>query len=187
MKIILCLLLLFSLFSVQNIYGQGCSDAGFCTMGALKPDQHLKKANNLRLRSIEISQYVGCTKFDDYICATTIEGNVGIGKRNTVQVKIPYMYIYSYLQNVHGLGDISLGFTRQLFQKDNWQLSGTLGAKIATNNSNKVTREGLPLPMYQQTSLGTHDIVLGFSLLSKGWLIATGFQQPLINQNKNVQ
>jgi hypothetical protein len=38
--------------------------------------------------------------------------------------------------------------------------------------------------MYYQQSLGTYDLVLGLSFLSKKWLIATGLQYSL-NSNKN--
>lgn len=169
------------------VYAQGCSDAGFCTMGAMKPDQHLKTKQIAKLMSVEVSQYVARTKFEDYIAATTIEANVGVGKnnKNMVQIKVPYMMTFNFLENTQGLGDISLSYSRPLVQKSAFQVSGTLGAKIPTNRANKRTDEGLPLPMYHQTSLGTYDFVAGFSLLSKGWLIATGVQLPLINNNQN--
>lgn len=168
-------------------YPQGCSDAGFCTMGAMKPDQHLKVNHVAKLLSMEVSQYVARTKFEDYIAATTIEANIRLGKsnQNAVQIKLPYMMTFNRLQNTQGLGDISLSYTRTLTQKEKVQISATLGAKIPTNHANKKTTDGLPLPMYHQTSLGTYDLVAGFSLLSKGWLIATGVQLPLINVNKN--
>ncbi len=168
-------------------YPQGCSDAGFCTMGAMKPDQHLKTQRIARLMSMEVSQYVGRTKFEDYIFATNIEANIGIGSgnKNTIQLKLPYMFVVNRLENTQGLGDISLSYTRGLIQNEKLQLSATLGGKIPTNHANKSTSEGLPLPMYHQTSLGTYDLVAGISLLSKGWLIATGLQMPLININQN--
>ena len=168
-------------------YTQGCSDAGFCTMGAMKPDQHLKTRALPKLLSMEVSQYVARTKFEDYVCATTIEANFGLGKsnKNTLQVKLPYMMVFNYLQNTRGLGDISLSYTRALYQKEHLQISGTLGAKIPTNHANKTTDTGLPLPMYHQTSLGTYDAVAGLSILFKGWLFATGYQQPLLNENYN--
>jgi hypothetical protein len=40
-------------------FSQGCSDAGFCTMGAMKPDQPFNKKIEVRLRSMEISFYRG--------------------------------------------------------------------------------------------------------------------------------
>ena len=63
--------LLFFLFacclSKLPISAQGCSDAGFCTMGAMKPDQHFNRRVQIKLRSIEVAQYVGLTRFDDVV------------------------------------------------------------------------------------------------------------------------
>lgn len=168
-------------------YPQGCSDAGFCTMGAMKPDQHLKVARFAKLMSMEVSQYVARTKFEDYIAATTIEANISLGRgnKNVVQIKLPYMMTFNHLENSQGLGDISLSYSRPLVQNEKMQVSATIGGKIPTNHANKQTSYGLPLPMYHQTSLGTYDFVAGVSLLSRGWLIATGLQLPLVNNNRN--
>lgn len=187
MKTVFLCAMLFLFITPLLVKAQGCSDAGFCTMGAMKPDQHLKTKTVAKLLSIEISQYVARTKFEDYICATTIEANIGLGagNKNIVQLKLPYMVIFNSLENTQGLGDLSLSYTRLLLKKEQMQVSGTLGAKIPTNHANKMTSYNLPLPMYHQTSLGTYDAIIGFSLLSKGWLIATGYQQPLINENRN--
>jgi len=61
-----CLLLL----SVM-VFSQGCSDAGFCTMGAMKPDQPYNKRLKIKLRSIEFSQYYGHTHFNNKIRVST--------------------------------------------------------------------------------------------------------------------
>ena len=67
--------LVFSLFVLSflffipttSVFSQGCSDAGFCTMGAMRPDQPFSKKLNIRLRSVSLTQYIGLTKFDDKI------------------------------------------------------------------------------------------------------------------------
>ncbi|TAE45979.1 MAG: hypothetical protein EAY69_09575 [Cytophagales bacterium] len=58
----LLLVIIFSQLSIVNLYAQGCSDAGFCTMGAMKPAQSFQKEKLLRVRGIEVSQYMGNTK-----------------------------------------------------------------------------------------------------------------------------
>ncbi len=40
-------------------FAQGCSDAGFCTMGAMKPDQDYSKKVDFKLRSLELNYYHG--------------------------------------------------------------------------------------------------------------------------------
>lgn len=168
-------------------YAQGCSDAGFCTMGAMKPNQPFSRKINVRLRSIEFSQYVGVNAIGDVIMSYTGDINIGLSSKYTVQVKVPYMIVLGRLANTNGLGDFSLSATRNLVAKEKYQINLTLGTKIPTNKGNITTEingKELPLPNYYQSSLGTYDIVAGISFITKRWLIATGYQQPL-NANGN--
>lgn len=163
---------------------QGCSDAGFCTMGAMKPDQPYSKRIAVKLQSAEISFYRGTTLLTPVIYVATADLNFSIKGKNTFQVKLPFQAITGRLANTQGMGDISLCFTRNVYRSDKFSLNLSLGTKIPTNNSDKSSDAGLPLPMYYQTSLGTYDIISGVSLINRKWLFATGIQIPL-NHNKN--
>ncbi|MFT7032107.1 MAG: hypothetical protein ACJA2S_000604 [Cyclobacteriaceae bacterium] len=175
------LLLLIALIACSFVsHSQGCSDAGFCTMGALKPDQGYSKKLSLRLRSIEFSQYIGVTRFKDVIYNYIADVTVGIGSKTTMQFKIPYAYVEGVLKNTNGVGDISLGLARNLVANESYQLNLTVGMKLPLGNSN-VKLEGKSLPMYYQPGLGTYDMVAGISIISKGWLLAAGYQQSLDN------
>jgi len=170
------------LFVCGLVRGQGCSDAGFCTMGAMRPNQSFSSKGVVKLRSIELLQYVGVTKFHDVILTSLADINIGIGKRGSAQLKLPYTFVSGPLANTNGLADISYSYTHVLLLKNNFQLLGTLGGKIATNDSDKENVDGRPLPMYYQTSLGTYDIVAGLSFITRKWLLAAGYQQAL-NEN----
>lgn len=174
------------LFLVQknSVFAQGCSDAGFCTMGAMRPDQPFSKKLNVRLRSVSLTQYIGLTKFDDTILSYVAEANVGISDKWQAQIKLPYTFVKGPLANTQGVGDISLSVTRAIIQKTEWQLNATLGAKIPTNNANFKNDTGLPLPMYYQSSLGTYDVIAGISFINKNFLFAAGIQHPF-NQVDN--
>ncbi|MCU0428910.1 MAG: hypothetical protein MUF42_02980 [Cytophagaceae bacterium] len=163
---------------------QGCSDAGFCTMGAMKPNQHFNKKVEVKLRAIELSAYAGINKIGDVITSYTADATIGLGKRNALQIKVPYFFVYGLLANTQGLSDVSVSATRTLWTKNNYQVSLTLGSKIPTNQGDKARSDGRPLPNYYQTSLGTYDGIAGISLLSRGWLIAAGYQMPF-NANQN--
>ena len=162
---------------------QGCSDAGFCTMGAMKPDQPYNKKIALKLRSMEFSFYRGSTTLTPIIYVATADLNFTLNSKNSFQVKLPYQAIEGRLANTNSLGDISLCLTRNIYTSDNFDLNLSLGSKIPTNNSDK-SINGLPLPMYYQTSLGSYDFITGLSLINRKWLFATGIQIPL-NQNNN--
>jgi hypothetical protein len=167
-----------------NGYSQGCSDAGFCTMGAMRPNQHYAKKSNLRLKSIEGGTYLGFTEFRDILFSALLDFNFAITPRTAFQIKLPYNYIYGPLGSNQGLGDISLSSTRNLINREKYQINFTAGGKIPTGVPNAKSEDGRPLPMYYQTTLGTYDIVFGLSLISKNWLFATGYQQAL-NQVEN--
>lgn len=185
------LLFLISLSFSFQLYSQGCSDAGFCTMGAMRPNQNYNKESSIKLRTIELNQYRGETTLTPIVWVTTLDVTVGINTRNFVQVKIPYQRIsgnltdFSNNKPVGGIGDISLSFTRNLIQKERYELHGTLGFKIPTNNSDIESEDGIDYHMYYQTSLGTFDMVAGAAIVTKNWLIATGYQLPFIHNNKN--
>lgn len=170
------LLLLFISFGTG--FGQGCSDAGFCTMGAMKPNQHFSSKVNLKLKSIEFGQYIGVTKFKDVILSYMVDANFALNQKTAIQFKLPYTFVSGFLANTHGLGDISISATRNILNRENFQINFTAGGKIPTNDANKKSH-GRPLPMYYQTSLGTYDIVFGLSFITKKWLFATGFQASL--------
>lgn len=176
-------LLIFSLIQ-QNCFSQGCSDAGFCTMGAMKPDQPFNKKVKLKLRTMEISFYRGTTSLTPIIYVATADMNFSLNNKTSFQVKVPYQAVQGRLANTSGMGDISLCLTRNIRSTDKSDINFSIGGKIPSNNSNKTSKEGNPLPMYYQTSLGTYDVIAGISLINRNWLFATGIQIPL-TRNKN--
>lgn len=182
MKIFL-LLTVISLASV-NALAQGCSDAGFCTMGAMKPDQPYNKRIAVKLRSMELSFYRGTTTLTPIIYVATADLNFSLNSTSSFQIKLPYQAVQGKLANTSGVGDISLCYTRSIYRSDYFDLNMSVGGKIPTNQSNKSVND-LPLPMYYQTSLGTYDFITGISMINRKWLLATGIQIPL-NQNKNA-
>ncbi|MBC7451321.1 MAG: hypothetical protein H7259_07505, partial [Cytophagales bacterium] len=148
----------------------------------MRPNQFFSSKNLIKLRSVEFVQYIGYTKFDDVIFTSLADINIGVGRKGSVQIKLPYTLVSGALGNTNGIGDISYAYTRSLITKPTYQLLTTLGGKIPTNNSDKLSSDGLP--MYYQTSLGTYDIVAGLSFITRNWLFAAGYQQPF-NQNKS--
>lgn len=149
-------------------------------MGAMKPDQEFSRKVQVKLRSIDISHYVARTRFEDIIQSTSLEFNVGFTEDLTAQVKVPYTWVRGNLNGwtSNGLGDISLSVSQTLVKKRKYSVVGTLGAKFPTNDSDIPLDNGRPLPMYFQTSLGTYDFIAGFSLISRGWLVAVAYQKP---------
>ena len=178
-------LFLFILASVHfDTFSQGCSDAGFCTMGAMKPDQPFNKKIKVKLRSMELSFYRGTTTLTPIVYVATADMNFSLNSKTTFQLKVPFQHVEGRLAKTSSLSDLSLCFTRNIYSSDQFDLNLSIGGKIPTNNSDFTANDGNALPMYYQTSLGTWDLISGISLINKHWLVATGIQIPL-NQNKN--
>src|SRR5688500_5998907 len=148
-------LFLFSTLSIcvltSNVtFSQGCSDAGFCTMGAMKPDQPFNKKLSLRLRSIEVSFYRGTTPLTPIIYVATADFNFYINSKTSFQIKLPYQAVQGRLAKTSGLGDISLCITRSILKRENFDVNFSIGGKIPSNTSSKDI-DNRPLPMYYQT------------------------------------
>lgn len=152
-------------------------------MGAMKPDQPFNKKLQLRLRSMEISFYRGTTTLTPVVYVATADLSFSLNTKTSFQVKLPYQAVTGSLAETSGLGDISLCLTRSIFASEKFDINFSLGSKLPTNDSDKDI-DGLPLPMYYQTSLGTYDLIAGISLITRKWLLATGIQHPF-NENGN--
>lgn len=146
-------------------------------MGAMKPDQAYNKNVNFKLRALEISQYQGQTTLSPVINVTTLDFTFGLSEKTSIQLKVPYQWVEGDLGSTSGLADISLSASTNLYSSDKFDINATLGTKIPTGNSNIDTERGFDYPMYYQVSLGSTDLIAGVSLISKGWLIAAGYQQ----------
>lgn len=169
---------------------QGCSDAGFCTMGAMKPDQPYSKQIDFKLRSIEFNYYHGKSLLSPIITVYTADMNFSINGDYSLQVKVPYQTVDGNLGKTAGIGDLSVSASRGFPLKNGYTAGITLGTKIATGKSNIENNDtsfgtGGDLPMYYQLSLGTYDLVLGGSLINEKWLFATGLQLPIVHNNQN--
>ena len=188
-KTIVILLVLFGTM-IPNVFGQGCSDAGFCTMGAMKPGQAYNKKVKIKLRSIEIGYYYGESTLTPIINVANIDAAISITKNLGMQIKVPYQWITGNFDENGGMGDISLSATQRVVDKEKFDINVTLGTKIPVNDANSKSTgknleasKGLALPMYHQTSLGSFDLIAGVSLLSSKWMFATGIQMALTQNN----
>jgi hypothetical protein len=188
-KLVLVITLIASSFVSHS---QGCSDAGFCTMGAMKPGQGYNKKLKVKLRSLEVSYYRGKSTLTPVIYVTNIDASLSLTDNLGVQIKIPYQQVKGNFDNTSGLGDISLSLTQRLVSSEKFDISATLGGKIPSNKSdlkssgvNRPLSKGLSLPMYYQTSLGSYDLVAGISLINKEWLFATGIQTALTSNDNS--
>lgn len=190
MRILVAAIFLLFAFTAQS---QGCSDAGFCTMGAMRPDQNYSKRIAIKLRSLELNFYRGTTTLTPIIYVGTIDFNIALNNDVSLQVKLPYQAVSGNLGENQGLGDISLSLTKSTDLLNDWGVNWTLGAKIPSNKSddevnNEFTHfQSVDFPMYYQVSLGSYDAVGGISMINEKWLFATGVQIALTENENHFQ
>jgi hypothetical protein len=175
----------FGLLLIYNLMAQGCSDAGVCSIGGLKgdgkQDQYISLNYQGSMGEMEVKYAV-----------PQLEALFRIGKRSGLQFKLPYIFIHGDLATTNGLGDLTAVFTHRYYDKNKWKLGLNAGVKIGVNNADKrntsfrylTTSYSLPMPY--QTSLGTHDLLIGLDAThNKKWIFGLGFQMPVYQFNNN--
>ncbi len=167
---------LFTLGSTYS-YGQGCSDAGFCTINSLKPNytDSSKNVNN----QFKIGAFYGKADNSISVYGSYLEYNRQLTKKFGIDVKLTTLAQNGNGISVFGLSDIFANANYMASEK----LKFTLGAKIPLSKANK-TSNNLPLPMDYQSSLGTFDLIFGIGYEIKKIQIVAAIQQPL-TQNDN--
>jgi hypothetical protein len=179
---LLCAQVLF--FSLQT-NAQGCSDSGFCTMGAFRPDQPDLRKAAVRLIAVEMTQHLGFTPFNDVIHSTFVDASFGIGNNGAFQVRLPaYTIIVGELETNRGWGDVFVNYSHSIINRPNFNINLVAGAKFATTAPTVESEDGLPLPLYRQVAFGSNDVNFGASLVNRNWTIAAGYQRAL-NQIDN--
>lgn len=160
------------------VQGQGCSDAGFCTVNSFKPndmDANVEYNNELKLG---ISY--GKADHSINILANYLEFRRQVNDKLGINTKLTTI-------NQSGNGVSSFGFS-DLFLSADYLLGAnatiTLGTKIPLSDGGK-TKNNLPLPMDYQSSLGTFDLILGFGYVIKKFQLVLALQQPLTQNNNS--
>ncbi|WP_461074563.1 hypothetical protein [Spirosoma flavus] len=162
-------------------FSQGCSDAGFCTIGALK--SHLKTDSTRQKLSFLLP--VGIGDQSVLIITPSLQYDRQLSSRWAIQTKLTANYAKGDLGQATGLGDLFLAGIYTLNGTSRWSTALTLGLKLPLTTSNGKSH-GYSLPMTYQSSLGTVDLIMGVSVNSTRWQLSVGWQQPLSGANANT-
>ena len=167
------LLILLTNFS----FGQGCSDAGFCTINSFKPNSSdsIKALNS----QFKIGAFFGKADNSISVYGNYLEYNRQLNEKFGLDLKLTTLAQNGNNISVFGLSDVFVNANYKASEK----LKITLGAKIPLSNANK-SLENLPLPMDYQASLGTFDLIFGIGYEIKKIQLVAAIQQPL-TQNDN--
>ena len=170
------------LFLSKASFAQGCSDAGFCTIG------HLKQASGEKVQakhqSISLLLPFGVGDESVFVFTPGIQYDNQLSERWSVQGKLTGNYASGNLGSATGAGDVVISSAYNFRSHSTWNTSVTIGAKLPLNQGD-LKENGRSLPMQYQSSLGTVDLITGISVNNDHWQFATGWQQPLSGINRN--
>ncbi|MCB9033723.1 MAG: hypothetical protein H6553_07790 [Chitinophagales bacterium] len=180
--------------SIKSSFSQGCSDAGICTTGS---NTHYNKPSNdststekergFKYVNIGLTQALGEEK--TYIFTPFVEVGIQTTPHSVLSVKATANVARNSAVSKIGMGDVYIVHSTNFINKtDKHEFFLNLGGKFATNRG-AFKDFHQDLPMYFQSSLGTFDFLVGFNYqfhCKLGTLsAAVGYQQPLININRN--
>ncbi len=165
------LVYIFAVIFYLSSTGQGCSDAGVCTVAGLDSGS----GDDNSVITTKISTIVGLGEQNVINLSTEFNVVIPTFSNQLVQIKMPYNITIGNLGNTSGLGDISITLNQLLLNGSSSNLTLIGGLKIPSNDANS-TLNGFPLPMAYQPSLGTYDLILGISSVIKNWQFGLGYQ-----------
>lgn len=161
------------------------------------PDQNPEVINAGKIQSVYSTYQIKSSKFfmqysiqyalsdqGPTIINNLIEGNVNLLRDQLfIHIKVPYSSISGDLGSINGLSDLTLSASYIAFKNIKSNLGFTLGYKFPANKSDR-SLNNEPLPMVYQTSLGSHDLLLGFRYLFNKLDFTLGYQHSF-NSNEN--
>lgn len=163
--------------SFQTIKAQGCSDAGFCTISGNSPSFKLPWA--MPKNHLKVGVFFGKADHSIYIWGNSLQYTREFNQKWSADVKINTLSQSGYI-TTSGFSDVFLSANYQVLPK----LHLTFGAKLPLSDASK-TKNGIPLPMDYQSSLGTFDLITGMGYSIEKIMLNLAIQQPL-SQNNNA-
>jgi len=175
------LIILTILTAAQSASAQGCSDAGFCSIGSFKHQQSDESSSRHKL-GIQFSNGIGDESV--YVFTPAIQYDLRLNNHWAIQAKLTANYANGNLGSAFAPGDIILTGSKTFPLDKKWKLIGTIGSKLPLSSSN-LKSNGRSLPMQYQSSLGTVDLIAGLSAVQQKWSFSIAYQQPLTGTNGN--
>ncbi len=156
---------------------QGCSDAGFCSMNSFTP--HGMDSNVVLYDQFTIDASYGAADHAISVVGSSLEFHRAFSRELDIDAKLTTLAQFGNGISTFGVSDLYLNATYNAGKTTRL----TLGGKIPFTDGN-TTKDGLPLPMDYQASLGTFDLILGLGYDFEQIQLVVALQQPL-SQNNN--
>ncbi len=174
-----------SILIINPSAGQGCSDAGVCTIHSFK-DNRAQVADQAGFKNElvtgfsfgkgerSVSYYTPYLQYTRHVSAHT-----------SASLKFTYNAISGELASTAGAGDLFLSLDHRVDRKSKWKKSIFAGFKIPLADAG-LSKNAIELPMPYQPGLGTTDLILGLNIARDAWGATIAWQQPLNASNENA-
>ncbi len=168
-------------FSASTLWGQGCSDAGACSVGSLNysGDSLTSKSKKVYL---SFGQSLGVGEKFILISQSTVGVQYNLFKTTTLELSVPFIFTYGSIGSSAGIGDLLLSVNQELLRRNGHRFNLVLAGRLKTNNAD-FTYRGNPLPMAYQTSLGTNDAIAGVLYTIPNWDFYAAYQHSFGRNN----
>lgn len=166
-------------FATGQIYAQGCSDAGICSIG-----KSFQEESNDFKNSFEINSIAGKGDGDVFVFTQNLSYTRKFNERFSINSRVTFNVADGDFGTRGQFGDAYLIGNYQFKEKANKKWSALLGWKFPFTSANAKINN-VSLPMDYQASLGTFDLFIGSNLNFKAWDFNMAFQIPVFNINKN--
>ncbi|HTI59333.1 hypothetical protein [Mucilaginibacter sp.] len=174
--------LILSALAITQGFSQGCSDAGFCSLGVLKnytesPAHH----------TLSIGSSYGLGEGSTSTINPYLEYGVKSNEHFSYSTKITATYATGFLGSVFDAGDVYGSATYSSKTNSGNSLNFIGGVKIPLTTSNDKNRAGKPLSLDYQSSIGSYDLIGGINyIVHQKWEFDAGVQVPVYQHNKST-
>ena len=180
MKKLFSAIIALMLFQFTN--AQGCSDAGFCSVGSFSSHQKNKIINNHQ-STLRLGNAFGVGEQSINIITPYIQFDQQFNNFQ-LQVKATYNSASKNNYSIADFGDLFVVATRAYNNKNGGKILMNAGIKFPLGNEdNKSNNQSLP--MAYQSTLGTVDAIAGITYQKNNWDFSAAIQIPLTKNNKN--
>ena len=173
----------------NNTIGQGCSDAGVCTIGNFNSNHNSVLLKQKNKNEIDLAFNYGTHLKDERFYQFQANYRLIKSNRSFFELRLPFNTAKNTSSGiaVNGIGDIVATYNNKFSVAKTDHMDYSLGLRISFSNADKAdakTIHSYPMPL--QTGLGTTDFIAAASYDIFRYLsVGTGIQVPLFQYNKN--
>lgn len=177
------LIIITTLLSSYNLYSQGCSDAGLCT---------IQMNHNDEASSLNYNYSIGLGLSSNNVLINSYKMTLFYSPLDKVTIfaGLPFSIASGDLGTQTGVGDIDFGIQYALHLENEHVIKYSMSLKSSLDREEryKMFPSGIaePLPMVYHPSLGNDNLIIVIDYIFDKWEISGGVLIPFSQPNNNM-